>query len=141
MRIGVMQGDLADFDLATILQTVGLGRQYMGVKVGHENGVSGTIFVKSGKIVRIESSKGVGAEALAQLLRAAEGSFYVFRSETPKDLPVPLGAIDTLLMTAIDQSSIARGHGCPRYPPAPLWDQIFLLPWECAVPRAQNEAK
>src|SRR5690606_10168672 len=102
MTIGVMQGKLADFDLATILQTVGLGRQYMGVKVGHEDGVSGTIFVKSGKVVHVESNGGVGAEALGQLLRAAEGSFYVFRSETPKELPVPLGAIDALLMAAIE---------------------------------------
>lgn len=140
MKIGVMKGELADFDLATILQTVGLGRQYMGIEVGHEDGVKGTIFVKSGKIVQIESQGGVGAEALGQLLQAAKGSFYVFRSETPKELPAPLGAIDALLMMATAATPVAPAVQSKSAAP-PLEAKAAPPPPVAAVKSARTESK
>jgi chromosome partitioning protein len=113
MRVGVMQGDLADFDLASVLQVVGLGRQYMGVKVGQEGGIHGTIFVKSGKVVSVESEAGSGEEAFGRLVNATKGSFYVFRSETPGELPDPLGALDVLLAQTVGAKPEPRVTNVP----------------------------
>lgn len=98
MRVGVMQGHLRDFDLASVLQVVGLGRQYTEVEVRLANGMRGTIFVKSGKVVRVEADELSGVDALAKLFGISQGDFYVFRSDTPPQLPEPVGSLQGLLM-------------------------------------------
>ncbi len=100
MRVGVMQGSLQDFDLAAVLQVVGLGRQYTGVEVHLENGQRGVVYVKSGKVVRVEADELSGAAALSKLFGISKGDFYVFRSETPEALPEPVGSLSRLLIEA-----------------------------------------
>ncbi len=107
MKIGVMQGSLREFDLAEVLQVVSLGRQYTGVELSRDGHPSGTIFVKSGHVVSASADEHQGHEAFKDLFRTKEGDFFVFRSETPEELPEPLGRLDALLVDAVgDRSSV-----------------------------------
>ena len=114
MKTGVMRGRLREFDLAQVLQVVGIGRQYTGVEVFDESAVLGTIFVKSGKVVRVEANGKDGREALFDLFRHADGGFAVFRMETPPALPEPLGAVQVLLMEALEHGGRAERRSEPR---------------------------
>jgi cellulose biosynthesis protein BcsQ len=114
MKTGVMRGRLREFDLAQVLQVVGIGRQYTGVEVFDDSALLGTIFVKSGKVVRVEANGKDGREALFDLFRRSEGGFAVFRMETPPALPEPLGAVQVLLMEALEQGGRAERRSEPR---------------------------
>ncbi len=98
MKVGVMQGSLKEFDLAEVLQVVGIGRQYTGIELRLSNGVVGTIFVKSGQVVSATANDTAGPNAFFNLFQAADGRFFVFRTETPPDLPEPLGPLHRMLM-------------------------------------------
>ncbi len=100
MKVGVMRGTLQDFDLAQVLQVVGIGRQYTGVEVRDDVAVRGTIFVKAGKVVRVEAEGEEGRDALRKLFRRNAGEFLVYRTETPESLPEPLGAVSGLMLEA-----------------------------------------
>ena len=100
-RIGVMQGRLSDFDLAQVLQVVGIGRQYVGVEVLNNNAVAGTIYIKSGKVVSANAAGKQGKEAFFALFQQGGGSFYVFRSVAPGQLPEPIGALAGLMVEAM----------------------------------------
>jgi chromosome partitioning protein len=102
MKIGVMRGRLKEFDLAQVLQVVGIGRQYTGVEVRDDIAIRGTIFVKAGKIVRVEAEGDEGRAALQKLFRRSDGEFLVYRTETPESLPEPLGALSGLVLEAVD---------------------------------------
>jgi chromosome partitioning protein len=109
-----MRGRLREFDLAQVLQVVGIGRQYTGVEVFDESAVLGTIFLKSGKVVRVEANGKDGREALFELFRHADGGFSVFRMETPPALPEPLGAVQMLLMEALERGGRTERRSEPR---------------------------
>lgn len=98
MKVGVMQGSLREFQLAEVLQVVGIGRQYTGVELQLANGVVGTIFVKSGQVVSATADNAAGSSAFFNLFQASDGRFFVFRTETPAELPEPLGPLNRLLM-------------------------------------------
>jgi chromosome partitioning protein len=107
-KIGIMRGRLRDFDLAQVLQVVGIGRQYTGVEVRDDSAVFGTIFVKAGKVVRVEAEDTEGRDALFKLFEKNDGQFFVFRTETPERLPEPIGALQGLLLEAMDRASSPR---------------------------------
>jgi chromosome partitioning protein len=102
MKVGVMRGTLQEFDLAQVLQVVGIGRQYTGVEVRDDVAIRGTIFVKAGKVVRVEAEGEEGRAALRKLFQRNAGEFLVYRTETPDTLPEPLGALSGLVMEATD---------------------------------------
>lgn len=116
MKIGVMQGHLSEFDLAAVLQVVGLGRQYTGVEVYREDGRAGTIFVKSGVVVSVEAPPAQGKEAFFEMFADTQGRFFVFRTETPQQLPEPLGPMHRLLMEAATSPPPSRGAKRPSSP-------------------------
>jgi cellulose biosynthesis protein BcsQ len=115
-----MRGRLREFDIAQVLQFVGKGRQYTGVEVFDDSMVHGTIFVKSGKVVRVEANGKDGREALFDLFRHADGGFAVFRLETPPALPEPLGAVQMLLMEALEHGTRSERRTEPRASTDPL---------------------
>jgi chromosome partitioning protein len=108
MRTGVMRGRLREFDLGQVLQVVGIGRQYTGVEILDDTMVLGTIFVKSGKVVCVEANGKDGREALFDLFRHSDGNFAVYRTEMPPALPEPLGAVQVLLMEALEKRAERR---------------------------------
>ncbi len=114
-KIGIMRGRLREFDLAQVLQVVGIGRQYTGVELRDESAVLGTIFVKAGKIVRVEASNAEGREALFELFDKSDGQFFVFRTETPEALPEPIGALQNLLFEAMSRASSRLPETGPAY--------------------------
>lgn len=128
MRIDVMQGQLEELDLAQILQVVGLGRQYTGVEVRRGSEVTGTIFVKSGKVVSVDAREGAGREAFFRLFRDPGSDFSVFRMETPLDLPEPVGALSWLLMEAMQKRGVTMGSVPPKSPTAPPPSQNWEVP-------------
>jgi chromosome partitioning protein len=115
-RIAVMEGELEGIDLVEILQVVGIGRQYTGIELRRaDQTLLGTMFIKAGKVVTAVTGHARGREAFFQLL-AQVGSetrsfFHVFRTETPRDLPEPIGSLGQLLLEAL---STARGTGGPQ---------------------------
>lgn len=126
-RIGVMQGRLSDFDLAQVLQVVGIGRQYVGVEVHNNNTVAGTIYVKSGKVVSANAAGKQGKEAFFLLFQQGGGSFYVFRSATPHELPEPIGALNGLMVEALsaEPARLEVQQPEPSYPPPVYNDSEF----------------
>ncbi len=133
MKVGVMQGSLREFDLAEVLQVVGLGRQYTGVELLLGGGRSGTIFVKSGQVVSASADDTRGHDAFRDLFRAHEGDFFVFRLETPPDLPEPLGPLSTLLMDAVAERT-STGHDRPSYAPHEQVTHVGVAPPPAGVP-------
>jgi cellulose biosynthesis protein BcsQ len=114
MKTGVMRGHLREFDLAQVLQVVGIGRQYTGVEILDKSAVLGTIFVKSGKVVAVEAEGKQGREALFELFRRSDGTFAVYRTDTPAGLPEPLGGVQMLLMEALENGAQAERRSEPR---------------------------
>lgn len=108
-----MQGHLSEFDLAEVLQVVGLGRQYTGVEVQRDDGRAATIFVKSGIVVSVHAPPNDGKQAFFEMFRENAGRFFVFRTETPASLPEPLGPMSRLLMEAASSSAPSRRPSAP----------------------------
>ncbi|MFZ5895886.1 MAG: AAA family ATPase [Myxococcota bacterium] len=133
MKVGVMRGHLREFDLGQVLQVAGIGRQYMEVEIRDESAVVGTIFVKSGKIVRVDTPDAQGREALFRLFRRSDGQFHVFRMDTPEALPEPLGGVSGLLMEAWDhlkqvEPASPRVSSRPPYAEGELPTHVGLAP-------------
>ena len=120
MKVGIMQGSLREFDLAQVLQVVGLGRQYTGVELSLGGGRTGTIFVKSGQVVSASEGTQQGRDAFRDLFRSNEGDFFVFRQDTPPELPEPLGTLDVLLMDALTE----RSNAFFERPSSPAHEQV-----------------
>ncbi|HEY8946415.1 MAG TPA: AAA family ATPase [Polyangiaceae bacterium] len=106
MKVGVMQGNLREFELPHVLEVVGMGRQYFGVEVRRGAGLMGTIFIKGGRVVSVNAPDSEGREALFKLSQLQDGFFYVFRTETPDDLPEPVGALGGLIMEVLDRKDL-----------------------------------
>jgi cellulose biosynthesis protein BcsQ len=120
MKVGIMQGSLREFDLAQVLQVVGLGRQYTGVELSLGGGRTGTIFVKSGQVVSAREGEQQGRDVFRDLFRFNEGDFFVFRQDTPPDLPEPLGTLDVLLLDALTD----RSNPFLERPSSPATEQV-----------------
>lgn len=116
MRVGVLQGQLKEFNLADVLQVASIGRQYLGVEVRRGAGLMGTIFVKAGKVVSVTTADAQGRDALYDLFQLNDGNFFVYRTNTPEPLPEPLGAVNGLLMELHEHDT---GRTTPKtLPPA-----------------------
>lgn len=108
-RIAVMEGELEGIDLVEILQVVGIGRQYTGVELRKADQTPlGTLFIKAGKVVSAVAGQARGREAFFQLFQLVGSEsrkfFHVFRMETPKELPEPIGSLGNLLLDALARS-------------------------------------
>lgn len=113
-KIAVMQGSLKDFDLAQVLSVVSIGRQYTGIELSLPGDRSGTIFVKSGQVVSASENNHSGRDAFLSLFPANSGRFTVFRTETPPDLPEPLGPLDVLVTEAQQLTALVDSRRTER---------------------------
>ena len=81
-RSVVMEGSLDEFDLASVVQTVSIGRQTTGVELRDDRGVVvGTLLLKAGQIVSANAEGLSGVDAVRRLLKTARlRRFYVYRA-------------------------------------------------------------
>jgi cellulose biosynthesis protein BcsQ len=139
MKVGIMQGSLREFDLGEVLRVVGLGRQYSGVELRFLGGLAGTIFVKSGQVVSAQTDVAAGYDAFLSLFGGGDGEFYVFRAETPQQLPQPIGSLNRLLF------DVAATRASATQPPIEAFAGATALPAESAIaltaPAVPNVAK
>jgi cellulose biosynthesis protein BcsQ len=108
-RIAVMEGELEGIDLVEVLQVVGIGRQYTGVELRKADQTPfGTLFIKAGKVVSAVAGQARGREAFfqlfAQVATETRKFFHVFRMETPRELPEPVGSLGNLMLEALARS-------------------------------------
>jgi chromosome partitioning protein len=102
MRTAVMEGALADFDLASVMQVLSIGRQYTSVELFDESGnAEGTLVLKSGRILGAKSGSRSGIDAVSTLLRRREnGTFSVYRIEPLGEVAAPIGSVEEVLLIA-----------------------------------------
>jgi chromosome partitioning protein len=99
----ILEGNLADFNLVEVLQVLSLSRQYTRVELFSENRVlTGSIFIKSGKVVQAANGALRGKRAFMSLVRQPPTRFRVFRINTPALVPEPVGSLSNLLIEAIE---------------------------------------
>jgi cellulose biosynthesis protein BcsQ len=115
-RIAVMEGELEGIDLVEVLQVVGIGRQYTGVELRKADQTPfGTVFIKAGKVVSAVAGPARGRDAFfalfAQVATESRKFFHVFRMETPRDLPEPVGSLGNLMLEALARS---KSGGTPQ---------------------------
>lgn len=101
-RIRVMDGSLRDFDVATLLQTVGSGRQYIELDVmDNDRRTIGSVLLKAGKILSAQSGSAEGIAAVRDLLEApSDFGFAVYRLDARVGDIEPLGSIAQVLFDA-----------------------------------------
>jgi len=115
-RIAVMEGELEGIDLVEVLQVVGIGRQYTGVELRKaDQSPFGTVFIKAGKVVSAVAGQARGRDAFfalfAQVATESRKFFHVFRMETPRELPEPVGSLGNLMLEALARS---KNGGTPQ---------------------------
>jgi chromosome partitioning protein len=125
----ILEGNLADFNLVEVLQVLSLSRQYTRVELFSENRVlTGSIFIKSGKVVQAANGALRGKRAFMSLVRQPPTRFRVFRINTPALVPEPVGSLSNLLIEAIESE---------RQPAPP---KLSRTPSARAVPPASHPA-
>ena len=117
-RTRVMEGSLSDFDLPTVLQTIGVGRQFIEVEVFVDNHLSGLIRVKAGKVVIARCGDFEGVPAIKRLLEVPPSARFVASRLTGAPDERPLGSLNAILLEA----RAAR----PHRPTAPYADTANL---------------
>lgn len=117
-RIRMMEGRLDEFDLATLLQVLGLGRSCIELEVLDEAGaVVGAVWVKAGKLVSARAGNIEGMAAIAELLSARDGfQFAAFRLDADLEAASALADIGHVLAS---HARPGAGTRAPRSPAAP----------------------
>lgn len=105
-RIRMMEGRLDEFDLATLLQVLGLGRSCIELEILDESGAAvGAVWVKAGKLVFARAGNIEGVAAIAELMTARDGfQFAAFR------LDADLASANALA----DLGHVLASHTAPR---------------------------
>jgi hypothetical protein len=109
-RVRVLEGSLSQVDIATLLQAVSTGRQYVEIQILEDGSSVGTIELKAGVLVGARMGTLHGLDAARGLLRSpAHFQFAVYRwSEAPK-LMTALSSLTELLLDG-DAERDERGH-------------------------------
>jgi hypothetical protein len=136
-RLPMMTGRLDEFDLLTLLQTVGVGRQLVEIEIrDRDEQLLGEIRVKSGQLLSAQAGEIEGVAAVSALLRNSESfAFAAFRiaaelNEIPAlasvtEISVRFGveadaeaARDTVVMegslSEFDLAAVLHTVGCTR---------------------------
>jgi hypothetical protein len=113
----VMEGSLADFDLPTLLHTIGCSRQYCALEIGDERALCGTIGVKAGVVVAANAGPLTGLPAVQQLIAGPRGRrFRLIQRAAELPDQVPLGPVGQVLLHADAPAPAVRPPPAPRPP-------------------------
>lgn len=109
-RIRMMEGRLDEFDLATLLQVLGLGRSCIELEVLDESGAAvGAVWVKAGKLVFARAGNIEGLAAIAELLAARGGfQFAAFRLDADLESANALADLESVLASHARPAAPAR---------------------------------
>lgn len=103
----VMTGRLEEFQLADVLQVVGLSRQYTAIEIRRLDGrIEGTIWVKAGRVIGAERGGVRGLPAFYGMFGRKPGMFIVHHLPEPTAYPPPLGPLASMLMDAIERARL-----------------------------------
>jgi hypothetical protein len=112
----VMEGSLADFDLPTLLHTVGCSRQHCALEIGDGRAIRGTICVKSGIVVSANAGPLTGIPAVQHLIGAPpDERFRLIQRACELPDEAPLGPVGHVLLHA-DAPAPPRSPAPPRAP-------------------------
>lgn len=117
----VVEGSLSEFDIPTILHTLGSSRQYYALEVHGEHATAGTIFLKAGIVQSATAGSFTGLRAIQHLIAShARDRFRLVQlaGEVPEQ--VPLGPVTHVLLS-IDAPAppppVTRSPTSPVAPP------------------------
>lgn len=118
-RVQMMEGSLEDFDLATLMQSVSLGRSGVELEIfDRADNLVGTVSVKSGKILSAHARELQGIGAIYELLESpSDFRFAVFRREVMSESMEAIGSVQDVLLGHATDSAPHRGT-TPPPPPA-----------------------
>ena len=112
----VMAGSIDDFDLPTLLHTIGCSRQYCALEIGRagERAPCGAIRVKAGIVVAASAGRLTGLPAVRRLITGRRGRWFRL-VQLAGELPdqVPLGPVGQVLLHA-DAPAPAARPAAPR---------------------------
>ncbi|HRC58836.1 MAG TPA: DUF4388 domain-containing protein, partial [Kofleriaceae bacterium] len=119
-RIRMMEGRLDEFDLATLLQVIGLGRSCIELEVLSEAGAQvGSVWVKSGKIVSARAGNIEGIAAISQLMHSRDGfQFAAFRVDADLDSTAALADVAQIVFPSASPASACAVASIPPSAPS-----------------------
>lgn len=117
----VAEGSLSEFDIPTILYTLGSSRQYYALEIHSGQATAGTIFLKAGIVQSATAGSFTGLRAIQHLIAShPRDRFRLVQlvGEVPEQ--VPLGMVGHVLLS-IDapapSTPVTRPHTVPGAPP------------------------
>ncbi|MEO1269930.1 MAG: ParA family protein [Myxococcota bacterium] len=142
-RIAIMRGPIAEVGFAQLLQVVGLSRQYTAIEIRGSESLIGAIFVKAGRVLRVQPELPDGRTNFMRLFREAPSrDFEVYRLSEEGAFPAPLGTVEEMLYEAIvsipdpqdasmedELSTALRPSAVQAITEPPLDDELELMPW------------
>jgi hypothetical protein len=110
MPVPVLDGNLTDFDLASVLQVVGTSLQHTSVRIlDDQRQLAGEVHVKAGQLLKAEALDEEGLFALRRLLHSPRDfTFVVLRHPLAAAQLESLGAISDLLARAAAPTATFR---------------------------------
>ena len=110
MPVPVLDGNLTEFDLASLLQVVGTSRQHTSVRIfDDQRQLAGEVHVKAGQLLKAHALDDEGMFALRRLLHSPRDfTFVVLRHPLAAAQLTSLGAISDLLERAAAPTSTFR---------------------------------
>jgi chromosome partitioning protein len=124
-RVAVMEGNLSEFDLMTVLQVISIGRQFTGVEVNDPAGVlMGKIQLKAGRVVSAASGHLNGIDAIRRLLKSPRDCRFIVHRTTEEVGEEHLGSLAQIMMKIADvdagwdsAESNTQARKAPSMPP------------------------
>ncbi len=95
---GVMKGDLADINLAELVQNMEQGAKTAAVFL---NAFDGEIYIQDGKFIHIQQGKFTGNHALTRIFLLEKGTFTVKFNELPAKITEKPQMLMTVLMNTL----------------------------------------
>jgi hypothetical protein len=107
--ISVMNGQIGDLDVASILHVAGSSRQYTCVQIFDDQRTQlGAVYLKSGQVVRAQAQDVTGVAAVRRLLHCpSDFSFLVQRYPNSAEATSSIGSIADILTRAASQPTAA----------------------------------
>lgn len=117
----VVEGSLSEFDIPTILHTLGSSRQHYALEVHGEQGAAGTIFLKSGIVQSATAGSFTGLRAIQHLI-ASHGHdrfrLVQLAGEVPEQVPLgPVGHVLLSIDAPAPSPPVTRSPTAPVAPP------------------------